>query len=49
MDQIIHNGHTYSSYEYDNEQEFEKDIVKYSDKIFGNNTIYFDTTLQFES
>lgn len=42
MQKIIHNNLVYSPYEYDSEAEFEKDVIDFSDKIFGKDSIYLD-------
>lgn len=42
MNKILTNNTEFSLYEYSEEREFEKDVVKNSKKIFGPNTIYID-------
>lgn len=42
MDNILYKNKKFSLYEYDNETEFEKDVVTNSKEIFGDNTIYID-------
>lgn len=42
MNTIISNNKKYIEYEYKNESEFEKDIIKNSKELFGKNTYYID-------
>lgn len=40
--EILLNGKKYVEYQYQKEEEFEKDIVKNSKSLFGEKTIYID-------
>lgn len=42
MDNILYKNKKFSLYEYDDETEFERDVVTNSKEIFGENTIYID-------
>ena len=42
MDKLIYNNRQYSLYEYDSEAEFEKDVVKLAEYIFGKNSVYLN-------
>lgn len=42
MDRLLSNNKIFTLYEYTLEKEFEHEIVKNSNAIFGNNSIYFD-------
>lgn len=42
MNTIIQDNIEYTEYEYKDEEEFEKDIIKNSKKVFGKNTYYID-------
>lgn len=42
MAKIVQRKKIYNLFEYDNESEFEKDIIEYSKDIFGNNALYLD-------
>ena len=42
MDNILYKNKKFSLYEYDDEAEFEKDVVTNSKEIFGKDTIYID-------
>lgn len=42
MQKILANNKVYSLYEYNDENEFEKDVVKNSKEIFGDRTVYID-------
>lgn len=42
MEKLLINGKEYCEYEYKDEKEFERDIVKNSKEVFGDKTIYID-------
>jgi hypothetical protein len=42
MNTILHNDKNYRVYAYKKEAEFEKDVVRYADRIFGSDSVYFD-------
>ena len=42
MSKLSYTNKTFSLYEYNDEKEFEKDVVNNSKKIFGDNTIYIN-------
>jgi len=42
MAKIVQKKKIYNLFEYDNESEFEKDVIKRSKDIFGNNALYLD-------
>jgi len=42
MDRLIFNKNLYNPYEYSDEKEFEKSIIKHSKEIFGEKSFYID-------
>ena len=42
LEKILYNGRTYNYYEYNKEEEFEREVVSISNEIFGDNSIYID-------
>ena len=42
MDRVIYNNNIFEFYGYSNEKEFEKDVIKHCQEIFGPKAVYID-------